>query len=102
MIQKQRLRLTPLIGDPQCFNSITVKGELVAKEPATKIEMAKDQHPDSHHDLPQHHEHFEPKEKSSALTVLLVILISSGNYFYGYFIIITNVLAEALLVGVYN
>ena len=48
------------------------------------------------------HEHFEPKEKSSAFTILLVILISSGNYFYGYFIIITNVLAEALLVKVYN
>ena len=46
--------------------------------------------------------HFEPKEKSPALTVLLVILISSGNYFYGYYIIITNVLAEALLVGVYG
>lgn len=102
MIPKKKLKLVPLIGDPQCFNYVSVKGELQVLEPNTKIQMAKDQNPGSATEPAHHHDHFEPKEKSSALTILLVILISSGNYFYGYYIIITNVLAEALLVGVYG
>lgn len=64
--------------------------------------MAKTQGSGIQPEIPHHHDHFDPKEKSTARTIILVILISTGNYFYGYYIIITNVLAEALLVGVYN
>jgi len=102
MIPKKKLKLVPLIGDPQCFNYVSVKGELQVLEPNTKIQMAKDQNPGSATEPAHHHDHFESKEKSSALTILLVILISSGNYFYGYYLIITNILDETLLVGIYK
>jgi hypothetical protein len=45
---------------------------------------------------------FTPKERSSAFNVFLVILVTSGNYFFGYYLAITNTVAEPLLKGVYG
>jgi MFS family permease len=45
---------------------------------------------------------FVPEERSSAFNIFLVILINSGNYFFGYYIAITNVVADPLLKGVYK
>lgn len=43
-----------------------------------------------------------PKERSKALCKFLVVLMSAGNYFFGYHLVIVNVTVEAMLKVMYS
>ena len=47
-------------------------------------------------------EKFTPKERSVGFLIFLIILIASGNYFFGYQLAIFNVVSDPLLKGVFK
>lgn len=46
--------------------------------------------------------HFTAHEKSPKFNYFLLVLIASGNYFFGYYLAIANVMAQPMLKGVYG
>lgn len=46
--------------------------------------------------------HFTAHEKSPKFNYFLLILIASGNYFFGYYLAIANVMAQPMLKGIYG
>lgn len=64
--------------------------------------MIAQKNPENGEDAESVDSHWTPREKSGSFTMFLVFVVSSGTYFLGYYLAITNIMSEALLIGVYG